>query len=82
MSGVRRRAVSSDKIQRVTDRSNWPTRKLQLGEAEPLDVAHLTPGQRVEMVEELTKQAWTFKDGHWNESRLRRDVVRTVRGRS
>jgi hypothetical protein len=68
----------------VSDRSKWVTRKLQSGEPEPPDegMAALTPGQRVEMVEELTKQAWIFKEGRWNESRLRRDVVRVIRSKS
>ena len=77
-----RLAASPDRIQLVTDRSKSPTRKLQLGEAEPLDVAHLTSRERVEMVEEVTKQAWTFEDGNWDGSRIRRDVVRTIRGQS
>jgi hypothetical protein len=36
------------------------------------------PGELVAMVAELTRQAWTFKDGRWDEPRLRRDFVRVV----
>lgn len=62
------------------DRSHYPTRKLRLqDEGREDDVRRLTPGQRVAMVWQLTAQAWTFKDGHWDEPRLRRDVVCTVR---
>lgn len=63
------------------DRSEYPTRKARLGTEEPdPHVADLTPSERVAMVWQLTAQAWAFRDGHWNEPRLRRDVVRTVRG--
>ena len=63
------------------DRSNYPTRKTRLGDETPDPrVAAMTPGERVAMVQELTAQAWAFKDGHWDEPRLRRDVVRTLRG--
>lgn len=62
------------------DRSHYPTRKLTLqDEGRDDDVRRLTPGERVAMVWQLTRQAWTFKDGEWDEPRLRRDVVRTVR---
>jgi hypothetical protein len=43
------------------------------------DEMSLTPGQRVEIVWQLTRNAWTFKDGRWNEPRLRRDVGRVIR---
>jgi hypothetical protein len=62
------------------DRSNYPTRKITLQEeGRDSDLHDLDPGQLVAMVEELTRQAWTFKDGHWDEPRLRRDVVRVIR---
>jgi hypothetical protein len=64
----------------TTDRSGWPTRKIALedeGREPTLD--SLTPGQLVEMVRELTLQAWAFKDGVRKEPRLRRDLVRVVR---
>ena len=67
----------------MTDRSHYPVRKYRLGE-EPPDgeyVRSLTASERVAMVEQLTINAWTFKDGRWDGTRLRRDVVRTVRGR-
>ncbi|HET8797508.1 MAG TPA: hypothetical protein VFO89_07470, partial [Thermoanaerobaculia bacterium] len=57
-------------------------RKTTLAEAgERDDEMTLTPGQRVEMVWQLTRDAWTFKDGRWDEPRLRRDVGRVIRRR-
>ena len=65
----------------VRDRSQWRARKISLAEeGRSDDVEHLSPAERVAMVWQLTAQAWTFKDGHWDDPRLRRDVVRTVRG--
>jgi hypothetical protein len=43
------------------------------------DEMGLTPGQRVEIVWQLTRDAWTFKDGRWDEPRVRRDVGRVIR---
>jgi hypothetical protein len=43
------------------------------------DEGSLTPAQRVEIVWQLTRDAWTFKDGRWDEPRLRRDVGRVIR---
>jgi hypothetical protein len=64
----------------VTDRSQWPTRKLPLAEEGTFsDVEHLTPSERVAMVWELTKTAWSFKDREFRESRLRRDIGRVIR---
>ena len=45
------------------------------------DVRGLTPSERVAMMWQLALQAWMFKEGLVDEPRLRRDVVRTVRGR-
>jgi hypothetical protein len=62
------------------DRSKYPTRKITLQEeGRDSDLRDRDPGELVAMVAELTRQAWTFKDGHWDEPRLRRDVVRVVR---
>jgi hypothetical protein len=64
----------------VVDRSRYPVRKLRLeDEGRDVDVERMTPSERVAMVWELTVQAWTFKEGRFDESRLRRDVVRTLR---
>jgi hypothetical protein len=66
----------------MADRSHWSTRKIALAEeGRQNDVAHLTAGERIELVWELTKTAWALKDPHFRESRLRRDVGRVVRGR-
>jgi hypothetical protein len=61
------------------DRSRYSTRKSRLASEQNSDVDRLTPGERVAMVWQLTREAWTFKDGHWIEPRLRRDVGRVVR---
>jgi hypothetical protein len=62
------------------DRSNYPTRTISLQEeGRDSDLRDRDPGELVAMVAELTRQAWTFKDGRWDEPRLRRDVVRVVR---
>ena len=45
------------------------------------DVSHLSPGERMAMMWQLAVQAWMFKEGLTDEPRLRRDVVRTIRGR-
>ena len=63
------------------DRSTYPTRKLLLGQPEDdRYYAMLTPGERMSMVWQLTLQAWAFKEDLRNEPRLRRDVVRVIRG--
>ncbi len=65
----------------VVDRSRYPVRKISLAqEGEDPELRDLTPSQRVAMVWQLTVQAWTFKDGRWDEPLFRRDVVRAVRG--
>lgn len=62
------------------DRSNYRVRKISLEEeGRDSDLANLTPSERVALVWSLTAQAWAFKDGKWDEPRLRRDVVSTQR---
>lgn len=63
----------------MTDRSNWPTRKLRMEDDEVNATASLTPGERIDMVWEITRTAWTFKDPEFRESRLRRDIARVIR---
>lgn len=66
----------------MTDRSNWPTRKLRLEDEDKYeDTAHLTAGERIAMVWEITKDAWASKEPGWRESRLRRDIARVIRER-
>jgi hypothetical protein len=64
------------------DRSHYPVRRQRLADEglPPRDHSR-TPGELVAMVWELTRQAWTFKDGRFDEPRLRRDVGRVIRGR-
>jgi hypothetical protein len=68
----------------VVDRSHWTVKKYKLGEEPEYDEAtmQLTHGERIEMVWEITKTAWAFKDPDFRESRLRRDVARVIRRRS
>lgn len=40
----------------------------------------MAPAQRLDLVWELTVNAWAFAGADIRESRLRRDVVRLVRG--
>jgi hypothetical protein len=61
--------------------SPFPVRKTSLDASDRDELMALTPAERVEMVWQLTRDAWTFKDGRWDEPRLRRDVGRVVRGR-
>ena len=65
----------------MADRSNWTVKKYKLGEEPEYDdaIMRMTPGERIDMVWELTKTAWAFKEPGWRESRLRRDVVRVIR---
>ena len=63
------------------DRSSYVTRRttMEAVDRPDDDTSRLTPGERVAMVWQLTREAWTFKDGRWDEPRLRRDVGRVVR---
>lgn len=64
----------------VVDRSHWPTRLTRLHDPEDESyILSLTPEQRVEMVWQLTLDAWGFKEGLLDEPRLRRDIGRVVR---
>ena len=64
------------------NRLGYNVRKISLAEeGKHSDLSELTPSERVAMVWQLTAQAWTFKDGTWNEPRLRRDAVCTQRNR-
>ena len=62
------------------DRSSYETRRTTLG-ADKKEIDRTTAAQRVLMVWQLTREAWTFKDGRWDEPRLRRDVGRVIRRR-
>ena len=63
------------------DRSQYPTSKRRLEDPEDASyVRGLTPAERVMMVWTLTRQAWEFMEGGSREPRLRRHVVRVVRG--
>jgi hypothetical protein len=66
----------------MTDRSKWPVRRIELHEeGDESYLRSLTPAERMAMVWPITLQAWAFKEGLTGEPRLRRDVVRVVRGR-
>lgn len=62
------------------DRSHYPVRRVTLeDEGKNDDYSRFTPAERLAMVWELTKQAWIFKEGRWDEPRLDRHDVRLVR---
>ncbi len=64
----------------MTARCHYRVRKIRLeDEGKETGVEDMTPSQRVEMVWQLTLQAWYFKEGLTDEPQLRRDVVRTIR---
>jgi hypothetical protein len=62
------------------ERANWPVRKGRLGEEEEFpDYSHLTPDECMELVCELSRNAWAFM-GHTDaDRRLQRHVLRIVR---
>jgi hypothetical protein len=65
----------------VRDRSAYRVRKTTLAdEGRDPYLESLSPSARVAMVWQLTLQAWAFKEPGFREPRLRRDVVRTLRG--
>jgi hypothetical protein len=62
------------------DRSHYRIRKLHRGDREhDADLRELSPGDRMQMVWQLTLQAWAFKEDLRDEPRLRRDVGRVIR---
>lgn len=63
----------------MKDRSDYPTRKLRLGEDAP--EPRLSAEAALGMMWQLTLQAWSFKEGRSDEPRLQRHVGRVVRGR-
>jgi hypothetical protein len=66
----------------MRSRTDYPVRKTTLDrQGSDRDLAALTPGERMSMVWPLTVQAWQFKEPTADEPRLRRHVVRVVRGR-
>ncbi len=63
------------------DRPDYPVRKTSLeDQGRELDYAGMTAEERLAMMWTLTVQAWMFKEGRLDEPRLRRDVVRVLRG--
>jgi hypothetical protein len=75
--------MDRDDSSEPVDRSAYPTRKARLHDAQDdAYVLSLTPAERMELVWQLTVQAWEFKEGRPIDPRVRRDVVRVVRGAS
>jgi hypothetical protein len=62
----------------IVDRSSWPTRKLRRDELPEDELVPGTPGERMMMVWQLTRDAWSFL-GLSAEPEFRRDIVRTLR---
>jgi hypothetical protein len=66
----------------MNDRSNYPVRRTRLNDQHgPSLRRSTTASERLQMVWPLTLGAWQFKEPLSDEPRLRRDVVRIVRGR-
>jgi hypothetical protein len=66
----------------VSERRDYPVRKTTLDrQGTERDTQDMTPAERIDMVWTLSLQAWQFKEPTADEPRLRRDVVRVVRGR-
>ena len=64
----------------IVDRSAYPTRTRRLRNADDhSDARDLTPGARMELVWQLSLQAWAFTGTPSDEPRLQRHVVRVVR---
>ena len=64
------------------DRSQYPVKKLSLSELSKTPGAErFTAEERLQMVWQITLQAWMFMTGKIEEPRMRRDIVRTFRGR-
>lgn len=63
----------------MRDRSHWQSRKITFADDKPPDVSHLTPGERLALVDETTAAARAFQTGSSDEPRLRRDVERVIR---
>jgi len=65
----------------VTENQRGPIRVMSVREQQDhVDVAQLTPEQRVDMMWQLALDAWAFKGDTRNaESRLQRHVVRVCR---
>lgn len=59
-------------------------RKYRLGEEPRVDHMEraMTPAQRMDLVWMITEFAWSLKERNSDARRLRRDVVRVVRGGS
>lgn len=64
----------------MIDRTEIRVRVTTRAYADRRDVADLTPGERMAMVWQLTKDAWAFKGEPCRESPFQRDVVRIHRG--
>lgn len=62
----------------LVDRSNWKAQKLRRGEFPDHELVPGTPGERMMMMWQLTRDAWSFL-GLTDEPTLRRDLVRTFR---
>ncbi|MHB0968151.1 MAG: hypothetical protein ACYC9N_06675 [Thermoanaerobaculia bacterium] len=63
-------------------RSKRTIRRTKLASQErERDYRDLTAGERLAMVDTLTRTAWAFHTGESSEPRLSRDVGRVIRGR-
>lgn len=67
----------------IKDRSRWPVKVGRLSDLKPdLDPEPVSSEQGLDMVWPLTLDAWAFMKGTDAESRLQRNVVHLIRGKS
>ena len=67
----------------IKNRSHWPVKIGRLSDTElDLNPEPVPPEQALAMMWPLTLDAWAFAKGTDAESRLQRDVVRLIRGKS
>jgi hypothetical protein len=73
--------ASGDHMYNGPVRKELVVRRIPLAEeGRPHDGWPATPADGVAVMWQLALQAWMFKEGLVDEPRLRRDVVRTLRG--
>ena len=80
-SGCSRSRMESEGVQSRPMPRSLPIRRVSLkDEGRTHDQPRLSPDEGIAMMWQLALQAWMFKEGMVDEPRLRRDVVRIVRG--
>jgi hypothetical protein len=79
-AGPKRHRIRQEDVPVTRESRTIRVRKLSDQGKEP-DYRNLTPGERIELVWQLTLDAWAMKGEPIAEQRLLRHVVRVVRGK-